>query len=485
MEVFQEKQNILLFDYQNLPQQYISSNLQNFTEMRDLFNEPSPLVPILILAKLVASLVNATLFSKVTFAKFATNVTKKIHKFPTMTPHFQMINTNDNFQSSAPLHRRQQADNQEPDQFVQSRSIKYNFGYCNIRKSLDHADISLLRIFRISADLSVWFCLVLAIILVSILISVASVSLETGFSQFKSPAFLATLSVLLTPGISQLSSVYRPSIFILWMLMCVIMATYYSSSLTSILISPSPEAKMKILQHLKERRYNLLYFKGGQTQQGLNATIERTINHYATSEMKPPSKVKINLETLRILMKRLIIVDKVDHIPTLATSTSSSKDLTQRYAVIGTWSQIFFYMTRALDYLSKLGKAFKGRTCHVGKELFLGTSSYYRFTPPGSVLLRRSFNRLVEAGILNLWTDEVNQIAAAQKVQHRCRIKSSVEIFKEQQPPLPLEIEGKIFNVFALWATCLTGSLLCNIVELFSNKFRKVSGPLFLHLYLP
>lgn len=207
-EVLQGKQNILLFDYQNLPQQYISTNLQKFTKMRDLFNELSPLVPTLILANLVASLVNATLFSCATFSKLSTNFTQKFPRFPIMTPQFQMINLNQLRPSS-----EKQYDKQEPDQFVQSRSISYNFGYCDIRKSSDYADISLLKIFRTSADLTVWFCLLLAITLVSVLISKASASFDTRFSQFQSTAILATLSVLLTPGTSNLSSVYRLQTF--------------------------------------------------------------------------------------------------------------------------------------------------------------------------------------------------------------------------------------------------------------------------------
>lgn len=178
-------------------------------------------------------------------------------------------------------------------------------------------------------------------------------------------------------------------------------------------------------------------------------------------------------------------MEKADHIPTLATSISTSKDGKRRFAVIGRWSQTFFYITRAQDYLSKLGKGFKGRACYVGKELFLKANSYYRFTPPGGVLLSRKFIRLVEAGILNLWTDEVNKIAAARKVQHRCRIKSSVEIFKESQPPMPLEIEGKILNAFVLWATCLTGCFFCIVVEIFSMRFRKTRNIIVVGMYLP
>lgn len=122
------------------------------------------------------------------------------------------------------------------------------------------------------------------------------------------------------------------------------------------------------------------------------------------------------------------------------------------------WVTIYAF-TRAAEYIKN--HKIKGRRCYLGEELVMRKNGFLVTLPPYSLQLQKIFRSTMESGITNLWYRESTEIGAAPRVQDRIRILSHTKILQEKPKPQPLELrEGKLWNVFVLWMSCL---LFCGI----------------------
>lgn len=462
---FTHFEKLVLLDFYNLPQPYIAQVAQKYPRMRDLTKQPSPLVPHVILSSLLATLLNTTIFSKSTFNSKFGNLTAN---YPVILPYIQLFDAN----PATPVyqlyhHHRKQLDqgSSELAKFVHLHTLGHNLCYCDVHKFSSYGEFSLLQIFKTSADSLVWICLLLSITLVSVLISAR----PRANLIITSPELIATLSVLLTNGSSGILHVKQSPLFILWMYMSVVMVTYYSSSMTSVLIRPPPDEKMTSLSDLKLKDYSLIFDSNGFEIKSLKSRVQRIMKPMEASEFKLNLKMPETLKTLNELLNKAILVDTFAQIETLATSTSMPHG--KRYSMAASWPIVMFYATRAQALASELDAADgKRRICRVGKELFLETKYFYGFTPPGSAALQQKFTLLMALGIVKYWVNEAVAMTSAPRVQKRIQVKSPTQLFEPLPPPKPIEIEGKIQNVFALWGLCLGYCVVAFLLELVFSK---------------
>lgn len=460
------QENIVLLDFYNIQQDFILDVLENYPRMRDISSTSSPIFPHIILAALLAELVNKTIFSKATFdSKFRNHSAG----YPVVHPFIQLFDPKPGkslYQLYNYFHNREREQRDvEPLKFVHFRTLGYNFGYCDVQKVSSYGDFSILLIFK-TADFTVWIYLLLSIALISVVISIKPEAYLTSY-----PELIATLSVLLSAGFSGVLNVKRSPLFVLWMYMCVVMVTYYSSSMTSVLIRPPADDKMTRLSDLQIKNYSLVFDRNRFELNSLKGRITRILNHMQVFETNSKSKFLETFHILNELLNRTVFVKTYGGIPVLASSTSLPSGL--RHAVIASWAQVMYFITRAQAVASEQDvKDGKRRICRVGEKLFLQTKYFYGFAPPGSAAIQEKFNLLMAQGVVQRWMSESVAITSAPRVQKRIQVKSPTQLAEQLPPPKPLEIEGKIKNVFVLWAMCLGNCAVAFLLEMVVRKFK-------------
>lgn len=147
-----------------------------------------------------------------------------------------------------------------------------NFGYCSeIRKERIGNGFAVAAILSVG-DSATWICLVSSILPVSIFsirgLTHRQTKMETNFP--------ATISVLLNGGGNFPSKRNRAVLFVIWMLSSIVFTNIYSGLMTSKLISPNPDIRIRNVEELMETDYSAVY--------NSPQLVNQTINFIRTSK---------------------------------------------------------------------------------------------------------------------------------------------------------------------------------------------------------
>lgn len=409
-------ENSLNIDFLGVDQSYIDLILQEYSALRSMYGRlPVPfLISKVQLANILAQSMNTTLASTCNMKSFQDdNLT------PT-TVHPDVLggriyetwkNLSDHFM-------------QERISVTQFESVAHNFVYCGISE-IQQESLSFLIYFT----WPVWICLIISIISVSYMVRIY-IDKEQGKPKFcQRSVTMATLSILLSPGISGLTKRAKISkLFILWTMCSVIIGTYYTGAFTSKVIEPPEDKQMKKIEELGERNYTLIF----QRQQFLDdfyhlLEINRNLHSFVVLEK---------------LSKNLIFErDRREYVKMLAEGVG--------FAVVSNWIHVIYEYGAAMrDMPNK-----KQRSCYIGKELAFPEHTYYLITPPKSELFGKKLRIIFEAGFYQIWVNTF--LPTYTGGRGAINAKSPTQIVEEKEGPEALELEGKLRYVFFLWSVAI------------------------------
>lgn len=256
--------NTSCFNFENLPSNYklpnpnkilllhtgivnqviIQHALAKYKGLRDFHNSPSLFAPFVHYVNIVATALNASLLSSQEFN------TDDCPNDTLSAPKVHLFVFGEDLEAGFKRQSEIHGEATRP-AVIQLNPYVFNFAYCS--KPSRNDDFSPLELFRTSADIPTWVCLVTSLVLVSLVIKLTTKGSESKF------AYLATLSVLISVGLSAGSRVIQRSwLFMLWMFTSLLLVTFYSGELTSVVIRPAPEFRMTKFVHLSEHNYSMV-----------------------------------------------------------------------------------------------------------------------------------------------------------------------------------------------------------------------------------
>lgn len=408
-----------VFDYD---QSIISTVLANYSRLRDFHSDPPYMGPLVITEKILASFINSTLIAKshlrnICLSSSGTTI------FPTTSSgvaNLQTINNNPQLGPNIII--------------LLESSIGFNFAYCRkISKAINST--SPLTLLRETADFYFWTALAIS------LLAVAMILKSTKKRQYDLSYYAhALVSTLLSPGTSGTFRLFRHSyLFTLWMCACITFGTYFSGSLTSFVISPTPEARMTMMSQLVESNYSLI-----NTDSSLLTFSKEMIQSIA----KPGDL--IGMKVLERLNSSYV-ANSTEEFVNIFTRTDNT-------ATISSWPFVIFAATRATEFIAK--QAIKDVKCYIGTALVYKKNFYHVFTSPSKAgndanKLAKALRWLMESGIYKLLLNELYEIGVSSRVQGRMRMKSPTHIVEEMEAVRSLKMEGKLQGVFYVWALCI------------------------------
>lgn len=444
------RKSALVLDLLEFDRTNIYELLGKFPEMRYFHTDPPYGGPTLQIASILASSINSTLISshEISRSEIIAN------NYPLMFPILSFSGT---FNRSV-MHVYDKFKQGRPDNLalILGDPVAYNYVYCNVKSEADEG-ISITVIFLGAADIYVWVCLAVSIIFVSFMIRFKVE--DSGQLTFeKRPEFmLATVSALLSPGMSgQSKQTKYSSLFCLWMLNCLIFVTFYSGSLTSEITSPVPEARLTRIAQLEKNNFTLLY------DSQFRLDMIKSVVEFNRNGNYSPAIVNI--------------LDNLLKSAKLSTSQGAFTEMmvsgVEKYASVNDWAATIYIARKLLRSIadSNSGATTKRtrhrKQCYIGKEMACPEYFYVGFAPPESSRLARKFQWIVDSGIGDLWSREFIGIATSSRVQSRSKVVSPTKIKLEVDPFKPLILEGKLKNVFVLWGICLAICFMTFLIEM-------------------
>lgn len=205
--------------------------------------------------------------------------------------------------------------------------------------------------------------------------------------------FLASLAVLLTPGTSAQPMVFRNSlIFTLWMFITIIFVTYYGGSLTSEIISPTPEKRMIRMEELFENKYWLV-LPDKPREQLLKKFLNAMLHHRSGEGTSSPKRINQSGNNLNLMFheRRDPKLNFSHFLDRLATGG--------HHATVNHWQGCIMEMNQVMEHIRRNG--IKKRKCYVGQELAYHTQMYYIISPhrnKDSYRMARYLQTLIEMG---------------------------------------------------------------------------------------
>lgn len=430
-------EKILLFDYPWIDQTKVDLMIRNYSRVRNLHSKQASMevAPLVILINMIAVAFNATLLSATGLSQNCTgNITTIALQIPSR--ELRLDSSRDQVETSL-----------SPTIFPVTKSAS-NLVYCQNRRKKQE-NMSPLEIFRNTADTLVWMSLLLSILLISLLLKVGSTS---DFSEI----LLTTLSILLSPAISGISR--NSKLFVLWTFVCLLFLTYYSGSLTSVVISPPPDARFTKIDELYEHKYTLLSISKFSAD-----WVILSVNEGLRWSQKKNTTSYRRFTMLKELFTSSILI------PTDSDDETWYKKLWEAESKIF----LFVYFATAVHTAGKLMVYLKnenihGIRCYLGEELEVVEMTYFMATSSGRNQVARIYLLLLEAGYYSFLEKEFWALISFNRVQDRVRVDPSLtRIVEETQAPRPLQIwEGKLRNVFLLWVICLGGGLGMFVLEI-------------------
>lgn len=314
--------------------------------------------------------------------------------------------------------------------------ISLNFAYCRIRQK--QGSSSSLVIFRNTADYFVWLSLAMSIIATSALVK-ASFSIDFSLS------ILTTSSVLLSPGVS--GTTHRSKLFLLWMFVSLLFLTYYTGSLTSVVMKPSPDKHLSTIQELEDHNYSAVV-DTAQYQKLVKGIVENYLYWVGTNK-----KIKKNHLPRRFAALRKLILSST---AMLENSWSMNHQVVDgiKLAYIKNSQSVIKFANKWNEYFSQ-NNASEIR-CYIGQELNMESACYEVAISPEGGQLFGIIKVLTETGILARFNQEYVALKAFNRVQDRSRFISLTKLAKEVDMVKSLKLsDGKLTGVFLLWAICL------------------------------
>lgn len=415
----------LLFRYDYINQSHMIHVLESHTRLRDLHNRPPFFAPLIILAKTLATAYNATLASATNFPE---NCYKK-RDIPVLLFFGRLTEIGNTSLALLPM-----------------EDMGYNFLYCQHRKHHVRS-MDMLGIFGDSADFSVWICLTFSLLLITIIMKC-----KTG-RKF-SDVLLFTSAVLLSSGSPGVR--INSKLFLLWTFTCLVFVTYYSSSLTSVVINPPPDERITNIEELHANQYNL-WFASKISQIRAKAAVAHEL-HMANKN----SDAKKRLE----ILSRMFQTSKVH--PSFHYGYNETFLLGKKFARYGeaVATLISAYQLKAFLKRIKMSDII---CCYSGERQELVRATYFHVSKTENIReLRSIFLKLLEAGYISLLGNEYFLTLVYARVQDRPKVidRSFTKLPEEVVPWNTQDLsDGKLQVIFKLWGTCLGISFLVMVAE--------------------
>lgn len=321
---------------------------------------------------------------------------------------------------------------------IQITSDEWAFATCDTLKKENYS-IWQFSLFTDPFDKISWTMLVISFVFVAIM----------------SPkgAFMSTLSSMLLLGAHALSK--RSCLFVVWMVACTVIGTFYTGTIQSTLIKPLNDDVAKTFGDLKERNYTLAIPESAKTIK----TQFKLLSNFTNSSI---SKTR---ENLNWLLERAQVVADADVYQRMATKKG-------KWASVGPWylSHLYAWLhPLLLDINSTLNPVeVNSRRCYVGQEFINSDVEFYVFNPPGTEIVAAVFQRLIYAGIVQRWEEEGHALIHSGRVQDRVRVKSPRIIRNlEMRVIESLRMEGKTLTIFLFYGMCILMCLVGLGLEMF------------------
>lgn len=376
---------------------------------------------------LVAESVNATMIGN-----GVTEVKASLENYPHFYPLLFTLKTlDDNFPTMHQMWRKYRFSPKGQFHLILFPEPEFNFGYCDTVKWIPVNPWNF-EVIAYSVHKYVWILLFASMITLTL---VVSWEIRDNFSYYLN--FQSILSVLIAGGPTINRTQSKSHLLILWMFVCTILVTFYSGTSTGFLIIPSKVDIMTSLDDVFERNYSVMY--------DLPLTLLRI---KATLKMMEENADKGTTFMRNLLRSTFVTENKTERVETLGLS--SKKVVFVKY-----WQYVIEALNEAIDLIQRKQLQAK-RHCYLGKQLYPLTDRFYGFSPPGSHLLYKSSQFLLQSGLFKFWDDEFWKIMTAKRVQDRTKVISATAVKYDYGSEVrPVQLDGKIRTVFFLWLICL------------------------------
>lgn len=284
--------------------------------------------------------------------------------------------------------------------------------------------------------------------------------MRVSVGKMSASIFMVTLSGIVSAGVAVKSKhLQRSRLLILWLYFCLIFATYFSGSLTSVVISPPKEYRMTKTSDLFQRNYSLVLMSEAYALQ-LRDPLRMRGLFDRMNFLKTLVDSAAVMESQRKLFKKLVNPSK-------------------KVALFSTWGSAIEGLSRAEEYIRD--HRLRNLHCYLGQELVLNQNVFIIVATPRRMdSVGGIVQVMMEAGFFNVWYKEYVGISTSPKVQQRSKFISQTKLVAKKDPPRALRVMGgKLKNIFVLWLTCLGISLFIFSAEKLWNimidfLFKKV-----------
>lgn len=232
--------------------------------------------------------------------------------------------------------------------------------------------------------------------------------------------------------------------------MCLILVTYYSGSLTSVVIHPTRDYRMTRIGNLRGGNFSLIL------RYDLAAVVKNLVkmSGYRTEAG----------EILSPLINSSKVAPSEDALAEMITTM-------ERHIFIALWPPTIQATNLAEAYMSN--NHIYDKKCYVGEQLFFHQNMFIVMSPPNSLKLGGIVTLMMESGIYAVWFNEYVGISASLRVQERSKMLSRTKLLEEKVQPKALKLlEGKVKNILFLWITCLSVSGIVFVAEITVNKLK-------------
>lgn len=236
----------------------------------------------------------------------------------------------------------------------------------------------------------------------------------------------------------------------MWTFVCLIFVTYYSGSLTSVVIRPPPDDRFTTIEELRENNYSICF---------TNPTVRILVGELLTHELAIKTRNSSTEKRLNILAE---MVPSAKIFPGFYSGHNETYLLGDKLAGFGFSAGAFTSADRMRAYLKQA--KMPDIRCYVGEQEMLVKIMFYHITPvERSSKLRDIFFKLFEGGFVYFWWKEFNLAIVYGRVQDRPNFseRSFTKLPEEKIPWKPQRFsDGKFKQIFVLWGICLLTSLL-------------------------
>lgn len=447
--------NILIMNIYSVSQKYISEVLRQYPRLRDLHHEP-PFHAILVhMSRWIALGLNATLlsFGNLTLCP---EISADLQQLPTLLGPIVSNSLLKTYQ----IHKQK---NLPKLRFGLTFPMLLNFAYCDdisVGGTITH-NVSLLETLFGEVDNSVWICLGVSLIFVSLHANFAVIRKngKVYIIRSKHATVMTTLSILISNGAS--GRIKKKSVlFVLWMYGCLVFVTHYACEMTSDVISPPTELRMSRVDQLVENKYSLIFDRQNFPIHLTKAAIEFAQTSSTNNE------AFLNMNVMKMVSEARTIPAEEEFWREMATGG--------KYAVYVRWPAAIFAANRGNKFILENG--IQERRCFIGKELKYLINNHYGFAGKHNEKLAKVASAMEEYGFYVLWWKEFFGLATSRRVQSRSRMVNPTRLQEDKDQVKALDLDGKLLQVFFLWIIGLVLSFASFIVEKYWKSSEEISN---------